>query len=182
MFGTAPLDLRPASRVAFGTAPASPPWYTPPRLAPATAPGVEVLLAAGASVTIRCEQGFTPLHEAVENGWDQVLTLLLRAGSDPDSRVRDCDYTALHVASIRGHDKIVHLLLDSGADTQTLDCGDSPVYELKYRKTARALAEETGHKAVAQVIKDWEASRGMGIPSGAGLPVRVLAGSDKDEM
>lgn len=44
---------------------------------------VEVLLLAGVNVNERGEHGYTPLHDAVEQGHLDVVRLLIKNGADP---------------------------------------------------------------------------------------------------
>ena len=77
---------------------------------------------------VRDHCGWTPLHEASNHGYVDIVRLLIRAGADVnDPGGANCDgVTALHDAAANGHTNIVQLLLDSGADANLLTrSGDS---------------------------------------------------------
>ena len=53
----------------------------------------------------------------------QVVSLLLRAGADPNAR-DNWSYTPLHEASIKGKNDVCVMLLQHGADPTLRYCGD----------------------------------------------------------
>jgi ankyrin repeat protein len=61
--------------------------------------------------------GRRPLSAAVEFGHDDIVTLLLERGVDPQWEEPDAPHgTSLHAAAVRGNLTMVRLLLDHGAD------------------------------------------------------------------
>jgi len=50
---------------------------------------VRVLLEAHADVNVQAENGDSPLHDAAENGHEDVVKLLLDYGANPKLRNRD---------------------------------------------------------------------------------------------
>ncbi|KAJ0419685.1 ankyrin repeat-containing domain protein [Aspergillus carlsbadensis] len=75
---------------------------------------VRLLLAADAvEVDIRNSFGETPLRIAAEDGYDEVVSMLLEAGADPTSRDAAC-ITPLTAAAANGHVGIVRLILATG--------------------------------------------------------------------
>jgi ankyrin repeat protein len=54
--------------------------------------------------------GFTPLHLAAQNGFDQVLNLLLVNGADVTAKASSALITPLHLASLQGHTECVRIL------------------------------------------------------------------------
>jgi ankyrin repeat protein len=86
---------------------------------------VKTLIAAGASMERRDDDGFTPLDQAAGEGNIQIVRQLLRSGANVNGRTRNG--TPLHTACAYGHVAIVRLLLDSGADpSATDDAGRTP--------------------------------------------------------
>ncbi|KAM3292808.1 hypothetical protein ACQJBY_036454 [Aegilops geniculata] len=59
-------------------------------------------------------EGYTPLHFATNQGYVDIVELLLSKGANPDGLSHGG--TALHVAANNGHDDIVKVLLDHHAD------------------------------------------------------------------
>jgi ankyrin repeat protein len=75
---------------------------------------VRDLIASGAKVNVRDEQGNTPLIEAARNGHDDVVRTLLASGAD--SRVKNSDgKTALMLATQGGHEDTAEALRQAGA-------------------------------------------------------------------
>jgi len=86
--------------------------------------------------------GYTPLHEAVSNGHDQVLKLLLHHGGDVNS-CANSGWSLLHVAASTGHVNCVRVLLDNNANILAKD---------EYGKTPKQMAESCRKSAVMKVI------------------------------
>ncbi len=80
------------------------------------------LLAGGADVDARGQQGASALHWAAFNGDLEMVRMLLDAGARVDA-VLDNGSTPLHLAAFEGHTDVVRLLLQRGADpaARTLD-------------------------------------------------------------
>ena len=98
---------------------------------------VEVLLAAGASVQARSQNGMrnTPLHAAMPGGKSEIVEVLLASGAEVNAQ-QEGGFTALHEAASQGSAVLVRLLLARGAD---------PALVSESGKTARDLAKEQGH-------------------------------------
>lgn len=76
----------------------------------------EMLLKAGADPNITAENGFTPLHEAAENGWDSIVSLLVQ-NDDCILDVKDVHgNTPLMRAAYYNYTDIVKILVNAGAD------------------------------------------------------------------
>jgi len=105
---------------------------------------VEDLLAQGAPVNSReLFGGGTALHEATENGHEDVVLCLLQHGARAD----ECDYAGfrpLHVACDCGCIEAVRVLLDNGAalDARSRHCLYQPLH----------LACLNGHEDVARLL------------------------------
>lgn len=111
-------------------------------------------LDRGAPVDPEVDDGFPPLHAALDAGGPEVLerlSLLIAAGADIDRRGFN-DWTPLHMAAAKGRLDAVRLLLTAGADPTVrtrIDDFATPEEE------ARLL----GQTAAADLIRDWRAER-----------------------
>jgi ankyrin repeat protein len=75
---------------------------------------VRDMIASGANVNVRDEDGNTALIEAARNGHDDVVRTLLAAGADAKLKNRD-GKTALMLAAQGGHEDTAQALRLSGA-------------------------------------------------------------------
>jgi uncharacterized protein len=90
------------------------------------------------------ESRVTPLHSAVAAKRRDTTSLLLALGASPNA-VQHGGWTPLHSAARNGDEDIVDLLLLRGADaTRAADNG----------KTAIDLAEDSGHAALAKILRN----------------------------
>ena len=103
---------------------------------------VRLLLAAGAPLNSRDDDGKTALIYASSFGSPETVDVLLAAGAEVNSRSK-YGVTALHVASKRGDIAIVRALLNSGAD---------PAQQNRRRESPVMIAERAGHKEVAALL------------------------------
>jgi ankyrin repeat protein len=95
------------------------------------------------------ESRVTPLHSAVAAKHRDTASLLLALGASPNS-VQHGGWTPLHAAARDGDEVIVDMLLLRGADaTRKSD----------YGKTAIDLAEESGHGALAKLLRGSSSKR-----------------------
>lgn len=76
---------------------------------------ITLLLDAGSDVNARQHGGFTPLHEAGQNGVMDLARFLLERGADTGIRTDD-GKTARDLALEQGHAEIVELLEEHGGD------------------------------------------------------------------
>jgi len=103
---------------------------------------VGALLAAGADVDARSNDGWTPLHLAAWNGRDSIVEMLLAADADVDART-NAGWTPLHGAAWKGRDSIVEMLLaaDADVDARTND-GWTPLH----------LAAQHGRDSIVEIL------------------------------
>jgi ankyrin repeat protein/Tol biopolymer transport system component len=104
-----------------------------------------ILAEDSSAVSLRDENGMTPLHWAVHKGQLEICRILLAHGADPNLGDKDKD-TPLHAASYAGKKEIVGLLLANGANPdQKNSYGRAPLHQATYSKA--------GEKIVGLLIK-----------------------------
>lgn len=82
---------------------------------------VQALIAAGATIDLQCDSGYTALLAAVENGNTACVEFLLKMGANPNCREKLSGMTALMTAANEGHTDCVRLLLEHGASIEERD-------------------------------------------------------------
>jgi hypothetical protein len=144
---------------------------------------VESLLAAGADVHARNQDGCTPLHYAAQNGHELIVGLLLERNANVNVASTKGN-TPLTLAALKGHKEVVESLLTAGADMHARNKdGWTPLHyaahdghkdtvelllanganadkETKRGDTACGLAAQSGHSAVAALLRPRRASVG----------------------
>lgn len=107
---------------------------------------VSELIAAGADVDARGQEGFTPLHLAAQEHAVDAASALLDAGPTVDAR-NDDGNTPLFVATYNsaGRGEMIKLLREHGAD---------PEAENSYGNNPRGLAHLIGNYDVKQFFED----------------------------
>jgi len=107
------------------------------------------LLLKGADITNHCEEGYTALPLAAEQGYTEICRILIAKGAPINLVNNDVGwpgYTPLDFAIIGGHWDTVKLLLDHGAKVNLKDNdGNTPL----------KLAETKGQKTIATLIKKY---------------------------
>lgn len=109
-------------------------------------------LDRGAPVDPDVDDGFPPLHAALDAGGPEVcarLSLLIAAGANLDRHGFN-DWTPLHMAAAKGNLEAVRLLLDTGADRSVRTRIDD-------QATPEEEARLLGQTEVADLIRDWRA-------------------------
>jgi len=125
---------------------------------------VDCLLAKGAAVNAKNQQGETALHRAASAGKLDVVKKLLSAGADV-SAVGDHLRTALHLAASEGRHEVARTLLDGGAAVDARDVlGATPLHQAVHRMNVSAT----------QVLMYFGAD--PGIPDFFGNTIRQRAG------
>lgn len=110
--------------------------------------GVQRLLSKGARADTRDNAGWTPLHDAADGGFDDIVTLLLdQPGVSVDARSsKQMDQrSALHEAARCGHTTVVRILLEAGADPLLCDGKGC---------TALDLAAQYDHEDVFSLLRE----------------------------
>jgi ankyrin repeat protein len=104
--------------------------------------GVELLMDSGADLTIVDNNGFSALMLAIEDGNDEIATILLKANPEVINRVA-ADGTALILAAKKGHIDMVKALISVGAKNDPID---------KFGYTALMYAASRGHTEVVKEL------------------------------
>ena len=101
----------------------------------------ERLIAAGANVNARDNQGVTPLHCASAAWSSETVDRLLAAGADPQAQDQDRQRTPLHHAVERNHLEVVNRLLESGMDPNARDSGEETLLHEAARRGSPRMVE-----------------------------------------
>ncbi len=105
---------------------------------------IELLIAKGADVNAKRDDGETPLHQAASKGRKEIIELLITKGADVSAKSDD-GWTPLHQAAYKGHKEIAELLIDKGPDVNAMsDDGWTPLHQAAYE----------GHKEIAELLID----------------------------
>jgi len=94
------------------------------------------MLARGACVTFRDDEGFTVLHSAIDREKRdkiEIIRMLLEAGADINAHGPD-DWTPAHQAAVRNDVDVLRVLVESGADLSVrtrIDGYATPLEEAK---------------------------------------------------
>ena len=110
---------------------------------------VQMLLAYGADVNAKTDEGVTPLLYAALNGHLKVVDLLIKHGADVNARGTRGN-SALILAAREGHFQVVKRLLEANATSGIQD---------EMGKTALDHAREGGHAHVIKVFESRDPSK-----------------------
>jgi len=116
--------------------------------------------------------GLTPLQQAVNDDWGDVIGVLVQSGADPnlpDDRRR----TPLIEAAAAGREKAARALLDAGADPNRAD---------RRRRTALDIAYQFEHTGIVRMLVDGGAVLDRAGPDGDPLLLRAVSDERWDVM
>ena len=102
---------------------------------------VDELIAKGADVNVKDENGFTVLMWAAHEG--KAVASLIKAGANLDEKDNN-GWTALMMAVENGHIEAVKELIEAGANTYVRN---------KFSHTASVIAHHHGHNKIINMIK-----------------------------
>lgn len=110
---------------------------------------VKYLVGKGAKVNLGNEDGDTPLHNAVNNGYNEITGYLLKAGADANAKTTPDEATPLRIAAGAGYVETGKLLLKYGARVDMASPnGTTPLMLAAYR----------GHLAMVKLLLENGAS------------------------
>ena len=118
----------------------------------------ELLIANGANVNAKRDDGETPLHQAADNGHKEVVELLIDKGADVNA-MSDIGRTPLYWAADSGYKEIIELLIAKGADVNAktndektlLDMANDPNKRNKNKKFIADLLRKYGAKTAEEL-------------------------------
>lgn len=91
----------------------------------------------GANITLRSDDGTTPLHLAASSGHVAAIRFLLDKGADIHARTK-CSSMPLHQAAQMGRLEAAPFLLENGAEIDARDeDGRTPLHSVVWSVTAR---------------------------------------------
>ncbi len=126
----------------------------------------EALIAAGADVSARTFDGFTPLFGANAMG----IEVLLAAGADVNARNVPDGFSPLHTAALRGRPSEVEILLEAGADVNARMGGSTTPLSYGLRANRSAAAVELLLEAGADFSDDLlHSAATRGDPASVGI-------------
>ncbi len=104
---------------------------------------VKRLLARGADLKARDDDGGTPLHWAAWQGSKDTVRLLITKGADLGAKEDREGWTPMHWTASKGHIDVVSLLIEKGAEMDAVsNKGTTPLY----------WAAREGHRPVAKLL------------------------------
>jgi len=102
---------------------------------------IELLLAEGADVNWKTDEGISLLDEAVERNRIDLVKLFIERGLDPSETSRKSGMTALMLAACFDYIDMMELLLEQGADLYAVDESGMGAFDYA-RKLGRKRAQK----------------------------------------
>jgi len=121
--------------------------------------GKRVIQLLGQGVNVNCRDehyGWTPLHNAAREGYNDIMKVLIHKGADVNAR----DFmgqTPLHRAAQRGHKKAVNFLMFAGADPviqDNLEQNPSDVAKSERHEEVFLLLLKATHKRERELLEE----------------------------
>jgi len=130
------------------------------------AAGIMRYIENGGDVNKTNHKGYSALHLAANNGYVEVVRLLVANKIEVNAAANKYKKTGLHYAARHGRKEIATLLLENGADVNALDRSDRTPVDIAehYRRTETvALLRESGGKRSSE-LKPEEGEGGKADP------------------
>ncbi len=89
---------------------------------------------------LRDAKGWTPLHAAASNGFDDIVSILLDRGMDPNVTDR-YGRTALHISTAHGHIEVVRVLCEGDANLDATDRDGNTALHLAFQQRLSSLVK-----------------------------------------
>ncbi|XP_069085008.1 cortactin-binding protein 2 isoform X3 [Pleurodeles waltl] len=124
----------------------------------------------GTNINYSCEDGYSALYSAAENGHTECVRLLLTAGAQVDTADKN-GFTALCSAAAQGHFRCMKLLIAYNSNiNHAAERGQTPLY----------LASQNGNNKCIKLLLGLGADRGF-ITSGGRTPIHAAVDSGNPE-
>ena len=110
-------------------------------------------LADGADVNARVNDGWTPMHFAIDYGRKEVAELLISKGADVNAK-DDGDGSLLHFATDSGYREVAELLITKGADVNAKRVdGETPLDMAEEVFDHHTVEENAAKKETADILR-----------------------------
>ncbi|XP_055301555.1 putative ankyrin repeat protein RF_0381 isoform X2 [Sitodiplosis mosellana] len=132
---------------------------------------IRSLIREGINMSLRFDNGQTPIHMAAEKGSHAILKVLVDNGVDPNILDEE-GLTALYIAAEKGFEDFVQYLIEKHADVNIADKnGRSPLY----------VALKGGHKKIAAMLIQNESNVNFELGKWKAVIFRCVVENVKEE-